>query len=81
MEEGKMMKMDKFIELNENEIIDVNGGAVLEVILGIATILGGYAVVREVVKDKGRADAWNALKYNDSLEKSTSIVGDFASVC
>ena len=49
-----------FHELTINEQSEINGGVfpIIPVILGAATILGGYACVREIARDKGRADAY-----------------------
>lgn len=56
-----MENMQKNFELMTNdELQNTDGGfGILEGILAAATILGGYAVIREMVRDKGFNDAIN----------------------
>ena len=51
--------MNNFRELNENEMLDINGGITWEIVLGVVSLaVTGYALVREMVRDQGRADAY-----------------------
>lgn len=59
--------MNRFIELKQDEELEIQGGAVLEAILAAATILGGYAAIREIVKDVARNEAWKDLKKEGSI--------------
>lgn len=54
-----------FTMLDEKEIYSIDGGGFLAFLValgpvgaGICVFLGGYAVVREMVRDQGRADAY-----------------------
>lgn len=62
--------MDNFATLNDQEMQDIDGGilailagvSIAKIIVGvaggIATAIGVYSVVREVVRDQGMADAY-----------------------
>lgn len=53
-----MENMNKnFTLMTEDELSNTDGGVVWEIVLGVATVLGGYAVIREMVRDKGFNDA------------------------
>lgn len=54
-----------FSSLDEDDLMNTSGGVEpisLTIVLGVATVLGGYAAVREMVKDAARAKAWDDLK-------------------
>ena len=51
------------VELSKEEVLEVEGGSVTAVILGVFTILSGYTAIREMVRDQGRADAYRDLGY------------------
>lgn len=55
--------MGKFENINEDELMAVEGGNALAIAVNIAAILGGYLVIREMVKDAGRAAAYEDLGY------------------
>lgn len=46
-----------FALMTDDELQNTDGGIAWEIVLGVATILGGYAVIREMVRDKGFNDA------------------------
>jgi|LSQX01.2.fsa_nt_gb hypothetical protein len=47
-----------FNEIDTNELYKIEGGSA---ILVICTLLGGYAVIREIVRDAGRTAAYRDL--------------------
>lgn len=54
--------MKNFIELSEKEMLDTNGGIAVGTVLGIIAIgVSAYIGLREVVRDKGRSDAYEDI--------------------
>ena len=51
--------MKKFVDMQEHDLLDVDGGiGVLEIVFGV---IGVYGVIREMVKEQGAADAYEDL--------------------
>ena len=53
---------NRFIQLKDDEASDINGGsAIITTIAVVGSLATIYGIVRETVRDKGRADAYEDL--------------------
>ncbi len=47
---------DNFIEMTSTELEETTGGDIVAICTVVGCCIAGYALVREMVKDKGRRD-------------------------
>ena len=67
--------MKNFIELSEKEMLDTNGDIGTELVIGIiALCVSAYIGLREVVRDKGRADAYEDVSSGAGCYANSSRI-------